>query len=109
MMNLRTHARLLAAASVLALGIVGIPGTHAHAQAFRPRDTTTPCAYFNRQTGEWEFHLQGEFLYVKDGNGHTHQLQCAPGGYWIDTGNGFRVENTDIGVKLPVAGLSAAR
>jgi hypothetical protein len=108
-MNLRTHARILAAASVLALGVVGIPGTHAHAQPYRPRDTTTPCAYFNRQTGEWEFHLQGEYVYVKDGNGNTHQLQCVSGGQWYDTGNGYRLETTNTGVTPPFAGLSAAK
>jgi hypothetical protein len=105
-MDLRTHARILAAASVLVLSVLPLAGTHVHAQPYRPRDLTTPCAYFNSKTGEWEFYSQGDYIYVKDGNGNTHQLQCGPGGQWNDTG--FRTIATTTPVTPPLAGMATA-
>jgi hypothetical protein len=82
-MSIRMHAQALAAASVLALTFVGVVATHVEAMPKHPGDNGVRCAYFNKQTGEWEFYMPGESIWVTDSKGNEWLMTCAPDGRWI--------------------------
>jgi hypothetical protein len=82
-MSIRSHAQSLAMASALALTVVSAAATHVSAMPKHPGDNGVRCAYFNKQTGEWEFYMPGETMEVTDSQGNIWLLTCSRDGRWV--------------------------
>jgi hypothetical protein len=82
-MTMVRHARVLAAALVLGVAVVGLSAGHAEARPKRPADNGVRCVRYYGD-GEIAFFLPGEQVVVNDANGKAHNLQCQADGTWKD-------------------------
>lgn len=78
--------RLTALATALLLGVAVSTGTTGQAEARdnRPVDNGVRCLYYDPVTGEMDFYLPGDNIFVLDANGDYVMLTCGSDGNWHD-------------------------
>jgi hypothetical protein len=77
-MNIRTIARVLAMASMLALAAASIPAVQAYAQPNTHPQPKHLCAATDGH-GNWDFWVPGDVVKLGDG----HRYRCGADGNWI--------------------------
>jgi hypothetical protein len=77
-MNIRTNARGLAMASMLALAAAGVPAVTVHAQPNNHPQPNHLCAATDGH-GNWNFWVPGEVVRLGDG----HRYRCGADGNWV--------------------------
>jgi len=83
---MRMYRRVTTLATALALGaaLSALPTGRAEARDNRPVDNGVRCIYYNQDTGEMDFYLPGQNIFVRDANGDYVMLTCGSDGKWID-------------------------
>ena len=92
-MTIGRPVRGLAAALVLTLAVGSVSAGPAEARSKRPIQVGK-CAYINQATGEWEFYLAGEYIFVKGADGKVHTLMCLASGDWWEVQRGGATTST---------------
>ena len=83
---MRVRHRLTALSIALLLGVAistGVAG-QAEARDNRPVDNGVRCLYYDPATGEMDFYLPGQNIFVFDANGEYVMLTCGSDGNWHD-------------------------
>jgi hypothetical protein len=81
-MDRRTRVASLATAVLLATTVWFVSSAPAEARPKHPPDNGVRCVYHNQQTGEMEFYLPGQNIFVNDANGDYVMLTCGDDGNW---------------------------
>jgi len=66
--------------------MLGTSVGQAEARDNRTGDNGVRCLYYNPETGEMEFYIPPAIIYIKDGDGKNHILECGSDGKWKDLG-----------------------
>jgi hypothetical protein len=78
---IREYLRTFTVAS-LTLIVLAIPSANSYTKIQHPPDDGIRCAYFNNQTGAWQFYMPGDKIVVIDAHGNPVYLYCGQDGNW---------------------------
>ena len=81
-MDHRSRAASLATAVLLGIGVCFAFAAPAEARPKHPPDNGVRCVFHNPQTGEMDFYLPGQNIFVFDANGDYVMLTCGDDGNW---------------------------
>ena len=83
-MRMHRHVTTFVAALALGAALSALPTGRAEARDNRPVDNGVRCIYYNQDTGEMDFYLPGQNIFVLDANEEYVMLTCGSDGNWID-------------------------
>jgi hypothetical protein len=83
-MSIRHRLTVLSTALLLGVAVASVVAGQAEARDNRPADNGVRCLYYDPATGEMNFYLPGQNIFVFDANGEYVMLTCGSDGNWYN-------------------------